>query len=75
MSLTTARLDREAELATVFVDGSITPLRGMALLEKIRYAGDVSKGELATMCGYADPDGRIYFTDFYENLLQAKASL
>ena len=66
------RIAREAEIATVFLDSSITPLRGYELLEKVKYAGDVSKGELATMCGYADPNGRIYFTDFYTALLKAK---
>ncbi len=51
-------------------------LTGKELLEKVESLGDVSKSDLVRECGYVgtkkDGGERLYFTAFYEALLEAK---
>ena len=51
-------------------------LTGADLLAKVKELSDVSKTELATLCGYVskkkDGSDRVNFTAFYEALLGAK---
>ena len=51
-------------------------LTGADLLAKVKELGDVSKTEMATVCGYVskkkDGSDRVNFTAFYEALLNAK---
>ena len=51
-------------------------LTGKELLEKVELLGDVSKSELVRECGYVstkkDGGERLYYTAFYEALLDAK---
>ena len=51
-------------------------LTGADLLAKVKELGDVSKTELATLCGYVSKkkygSDRVNFTAFYEALLGAK---
>lgn len=54
-------------------------LKGAELLAKVKELGDASKSQVVRSCGYVstkkDGSERLNFTAFYEELLDAEASL